>query len=99
MATWTPQTNMRAWATGMVPAFGLGLAALLHSLKNRGVSLRWITAGCVGFVAWNGTLMVRYVLEDIPRSGPVPLGDLVVGQFTALSRYYDRIIQILMTRS
>ena len=90
---------MRAWATAKLPAFGLGLAALLHSLKNSGVSLRWITAGCVGFIAWNGTLMVRYVLEDIPRGGPVPLGELIIGQFTALFRYCDRIIQILMTRS
>ena len=61
--------------------------------------MRWLTTVCLSFVAYNGVLMVRYVLEDIPRSGPVPLGELIIGQFTALSRYHDRIIQILMTRS
>ena len=61
--------------------------------------MRWLSAACLGFIAWNGVLVVRYALEDIPCSRPVPLGELTIGQFTALSRYHDRIIQILMTRS
>ena len=43
--------------------------------------------------------MVRYILEDIPRMGSLPLGELIIGQFTVIPRYLDRIIQILLTRS
>jgi hypothetical protein len=42
---------------------------------------------------------VRYALEDIPRSGAIPIEKLILGQFTALPRYLERIIQILLTRS
>ena len=81
----------------MVPAFGLGLAALLAVL-NRYIAWRWLVAGCVVFVVWNGLLLVRYVLEDIPRDGPVPLGELIAGQFTLAPRYRGRILQILIQR-
>ena len=43
--------------------------------------------------------MVRYVLEEIPRSGPLQFGELIISPFTSWSRHYDRIIQILMMHS
>jgi hypothetical protein len=84
--------------TNLVPAFILGLAALLNILTTR-VKLTWLVAACAIFVAWNGLLITRYALEDIPRMGHVPLDELIVGQFTVVPRYFDRIIQILLTRS
>jgi hypothetical protein len=84
--------------TNLAVSFALGLAALLTILHRR-VPLGWLIAGCACFVGWNSLLLVRYVLEDIPRSGPVPLRNLIIGQFTVLPRYLHRIIQILLKRS
>jgi hypothetical protein len=84
--------------TNMVPAFALGLAALTAVL-NRYVSLRWLVTGCMFFIVWNGLLLVRYVLEDIPRSGPVPAGQLFYDQLTVGPRYFWRILQILVERN
>jgi hypothetical protein len=80
----------------MTPAFVLGLAALLTVL-NRRFSMGWLTAACILFVAWNGLLIVRYALEDIPRAGPVPLGKLIGGQFTIVPTQFSRIIQAILT--
>jgi len=84
--------------TNMVPAFSLGLAALLTRLRRR-VSLGWLATGCALFVVWNGLLMARYALGDVPHAGSVPLADLIVGQFTGLPRHLKRIVEILLTRS
>jgi hypothetical protein len=81
-----------------VPAFVLGLAALLTRLQKR-VPMAGLVAGGAFFAVWNGLLIARYALEDIPRIGHVPLDELIVGQFTVVPRYFDRIIQILLTRS
>jgi hypothetical protein len=83
--------------TNMTPAFVLGLAALLSTLQNR-ASLAWLAAGCVLFIFWNGLLIVRYALDDIPHGGPVPLGNLVIGQFTIIPRQLGRILEILLRR-
>jgi hypothetical protein len=102
VASWGAWSGSAAFGqrffTNMVPAFALGLAALLNVLQQR-VRFRWIASACALFVVWNGLLLIRYVLEDIPRIGSVPLSELIVGQFTVLPRYLDRIIQILLTRS
>jgi hypothetical protein len=82
--------------SNMTPAFVLGLAALLTVL-NRRFSMGWLTAACILFVAWNGLLIVRYALEDIPRAGPVPLGKLIGGQFTIVPTQFSRIIQAILT--
>jgi len=100
IASWNDWSGSAAFGqrffTNMVPAFALGLAALLTTLQRR-IPLRWLATACAFFVVWNGLLIARYALEDIPRCGPVPLGELIVGQFTVLPRYLDRIIQILLT--
>lgn len=102
IASWSSWAGSAAFGqrffTNMVPAFALGLAALLTALQTR-VPVGWLVAGCAFFVIWNGLLIVRYALEDVPHLGPVPLNDLIIGQFTVLPRYLDRIIQILLTRN
>lgn len=101
IASWSSWNGAAAFGqrffTNMVPAFALGLAALLALLQRR-IPLGWLIAICAFFVVWNGLLIMRYALEDIPRMGPVPLDDLVSGQFTVIPRYLNRIIQILLRR-
>ena len=101
VASWSAWSGSAAFGqrffANMVPAFALGFAALLTSLQRR-VSFRWLVAACGVFIVWNGLLLIRYVLEDIPRIGPVPLGELIVGQFTVIPRRLGRIIQALVTR-
>lgn len=84
--------------TNVMPAFSMGLAALLTLIQKR-VQFRWLVLGCAFCVIWNGLLLIRYVLEEIPRMGPVPLGELLLGQFTVLPQYWYRIIEILLKRS
>lgn len=102
IAVWSSWSAAAAFGqrffTNVVPAFTLGLAALLTSLQKR-IHFHWLVGGCALFVIWNGLLIVRYVLGDVPRMGPVPLGDLLLGQFTVISRYFNRIIEILLKRS
>jgi len=102
IASWSSWDGSAAFGqrffTNMTPAFALGLAALLTTLQRR-IPLRWLATACAFFVVWNGLLIARYALEDIPRYGPAPLAELIIGQFTVLPRYLDRIIQILLTRS
>jgi len=83
--------------TNVTPAFSLGLAALMASIQRR-VSFRWMVVGCALFIVWNGLLIIRYALGDIPRAGPVPLMWLLWGQFTVLPRYWFRVIEILLRR-
>ncbi|MFQ6100791.1 MAG: hypothetical protein ACE5OS_06100 [Anaerolineae bacterium] len=83
--------------TNMIPSFALGLAALLNVLQQR-VRFRWLVTVCALFVIWNGLLIVRYVLEDIPRRGSMPLGHFIIGQFTVIPRHISRILQALITR-
>lgn len=84
--------------TNVTPAFALGLAALLTAIQNR-VRFRWLVVGCALFVLWNGLLIVRYVLGDVPHMGPVPLDDFLLGQFTVIPRHFERIIEALLKRS
>jgi len=83
--------------TNMVPSFALGLTALLNLLQQR-VRLRWLAAACALFVVWNGLLIVRYALDDIPHADPVPLYELIVGQFKVIPRHLSSIVRILITR-
>lgn len=84
--------------TNMVPAFALGLAALLNVLQQR-VQIRWLAAACALFVAWNGILIIRYVLDDIPHSGALPLDQLIIGQFTTVPTRLKEVLRILITRA
>jgi hypothetical protein len=83
--------------TNMTPAFAIGLAALLSALRAR-VSWQWLSAVCCLFVLWNGLLVARYAIDDIPHSGRVPLSELVIGQFTVVPRHLHRIIEAVITR-
>jgi hypothetical protein len=83
--------------TNMAPTFALGLAALLAALEPR-IALRWLAAVCCLFIIWNGLLIVRYVIDDVSHMRPVPLGELVSGQFTVLPRHFRRIVQAILTR-
>lgn len=101
VASWGDWSGSAAFGqrffTNIVPAFTLGLAALLNVLQHR-VRFRWLVTACAFFVIWNGLLIVRYVLEDIPRAGSLPLKELIIGQSTIIPRHLTRIIQILITR-
>jgi hypothetical protein len=83
--------------TNMSPAFALGLAALSKVAQSRFSFRRLVAAGCV-FVTWNGLLIVRYAVGDIPRMGPVSFQNLIVGQFTVIPRYLNRVLEILIRR-
>ena len=102
VASWSAWSAAAAFGqrffTNVMLAFALGLAALLAFIQKR-VPLGWLVAGCAFFIIWNGLLIIRYVLEDVPRMGPVPLDDLLLGQFTVVPRYFKRIIEILLKRS
>lgn len=70
-----------------VPAFALGLAALYTAWGNRKIPAI-LTAALTG---WNLLLLARYGLVDVPRSGPVPLKDLWLGQFTFIVNLGERL--------
>lgn len=84
--------------TNLVPAFTVGAAALLDRLQRR-VPFSWLVGLCGLAVGWNGLLLVRYALEDVPRMGSVPWGQLIGGQFTALPRLLGRVWKILLYRT
>lgn len=84
--------------TNFVPAFAVGGAALLDRLQRR-MPFPWLVGLCGLAVAWNGMLLVRYALEDVPRMGAVPWEQLIGGQFTALPRMLGRVWQILLHRT
>nr|HID13246.1 hypothetical protein [Anaerolineae bacterium] len=71
---------------------------LVYKLARGLFDTCWLAAACGLFIVWNGLLIVRYALEDIARSGAVPLDELIIGQFTVIPRYLGRIVQILLTR-
>ena len=101
IASWSSWSGAAAFGqrffVNMVPAFGLGLAALLSALGRR-VAWRWLAAGCASFVVWNGLLLLRYALEDIPRASEVPLDRLVLGQFTLIVRFVDHVVHLVQQR-
>jgi hypothetical protein len=84
--------------TNLLPAFALGLAALLSQWQAR-LAFRRLVALCLVFVIWNGLLLVRYAVEDVPRTGDVPLDQFIVGQLTVVPRYFQRLLHMVLTRS
>ncbi len=101
IASWSSWSGSASFGqrffTNMMPAFALGLAALLNVLQRR-IRFQWLVIVCGLFIIWNGLLIVRYVVDDIPHTGPVPLRELIIGQFTVIPRHLSRIVQILITR-
>ena len=101
VATWGAYSGAAAFGarffTNMMPAFGLGLATLLERAGRR-VGWRWLTATGLFFILWNAILLIRYAVGDVPRMGPVPLAELIGGQFGALIRYADRVLELLLRR-
>ncbi|WP_376791407.1 hypothetical protein [Thermoflexus sp.] len=85
---------------GLVPAFGLGLAALFEAVRRRW-GLRPVVALSLAAIAWNLVLLARYGMQDVPRMGPVPLEELWLGQLTFPLRvlgHWERILQALQRR-
>ncbi len=69
----------------MLPGFMLGFAALIDAIeKHKSVMRKWLVGLCTVFVAWNFMLIVRYALEDLPRSGAIPIEKLILGQFNVI---------------
>jgi hypothetical protein len=80
-----------------VPMFVLGLAALFHRLQAR-VSRPVLVAVSGAFVLWNFLLIVQYVFQWIPRSGPVSLSLLVRNQFTVAPRSLGQVWGFVVAR-
>jgi hypothetical protein len=83
--------------TNMLPVFALGLAALLRAVSTR-FGMRCVEAALCLFIVWNGLLIARYAIGDVPRSGQVPLRQLLLGQFTVVPRQLGRIVRAVLTR-
>jgi hypothetical protein len=84
----------RFWV-GQTVIFALGLAALAKAM--RGPMILHAVAGSA-FIVWNFLLIVQYVLETIPRYGPVDLGLMVRNQFMVIPENLRRVLQSLMNR-
>jgi hypothetical protein len=101
IAAWSAWSGAAAFGqrffTNLIPGFGLGLAALVTRAQER-VRWRWLVAGSVVFVAWNGLLMLRYALNDVPHAGTVSLDHLVFGQIEFLLRHAHRVSDLLLGR-
>jgi len=66
-----------------VPAFAIGLSALLSKFEKR-VGSSGLLAICSAFVLWNLGLMAQYVLQLVPRAGEVSLRLMISNQFLAV---------------
>ncbi len=84
--------------TNFLAAWALGLGALFYAWQKR-IKYSWLVALSAMFVIWNGLLLIRYAVGDVPRTGPVSFEELIMGQFTALPRYFHRVVHIILTRS
>jgi hypothetical protein len=81
-----------------VPIYFIGLAACVDWLRRRRWSVRrlnWIGAA---FIVWNFLLIIQYAVGTVPRTGPFPISQLIVGQFTVIPAQFGRIVQALLTR-
>jgi hypothetical protein len=77
--------------------FGLGLAAFVDRLRSR-LNLRALAALGVAFVAWNLLLMAQYIVELIPRAGPVDVGQMLVNQVRVIGVVLDRLGSLIAAR-
>ncbi|MDW8065966.1 MAG: hypothetical protein RMK32_10110, partial [Anaerolineae bacterium] len=75
---------------GLIPAFGLGLAAL-YEAGRKSWGMKPMIALSLTAILWNLILLARYGVQDVPRMGPVPLRDLWLGQFTFPVRAFERM--------
>jgi hypothetical protein len=79
------------------PVYILGLAAWLARLQQR-IDWKPIGAAVVLFIAWNLLLMAQYIVELIPRAGPVDLGQMIANQFRVIGVVVDRLGSLLAAR-
>jgi hypothetical protein len=84
----------RLWVA-QTAIFALGLAALINAFQKKRVL--WIFVGSF-LVVWNLLLLAQYVLETVPRHGPVDLVLLVRNQFMIIPENLPRILRTLMNR-
>jgi hypothetical protein len=83
---------------GMLPAFVLGLGALVDWLR-RCVPGAVIVLAAGLFVAWNGLLLVQYVLQLVPRGGPISVEQMVRNQFVVVPRYFGEVLDLLRSKA
>ncbi|HLF28885.1 MAG TPA: hypothetical protein VJG32_21375 [Anaerolineae bacterium] len=79
------------------PIYLLGLAALLAHLRDR-VGWRAIGLSIIAFVVWNLLLIAQYIVELIPRAGPVDLGQMFLNQFRVIGIVFERLGSLLAAR-
>lgn len=61
----------------------IGLAGLLAYLQSK-VTWEGIGTAIAALIAWNLLLLAQYIVELIPRAGPVDLGQMVINQFRVI---------------
>jgi hypothetical protein len=74
-----------------VPIAILGLTALLSEAQRR-VRLTTLCVIASGCMVWNFLLMGQYVLQLVPRNGPVNVSMMVRNQFTLIPNHIGRLL-------
>lgn len=75
----------------------IGLAALINRLKDK-IKWRYIIGAVLFFMAWNGLLIAQFIVELIPRGGPVDLGVMIAGQFRVIGIVIERLGDLIAAR-
>jgi len=75
----------------------LGLAALLAEIRKR---VTWTAIGLslLACAIWNLLLIAQYIVELIPRSGAVDVGQMIVNQFRVTGIVIERLEHLLAAR-
>jgi hypothetical protein len=82
----------------LVPAFMLGFAALLSELQQK-ISIKIIIPLCLAFIVWNFLLMLQFILNTVPRGGPIDLKLMVKNQFLVVPENLGKLLRAFLTRS
>jgi hypothetical protein len=70
---------------------------LLNRLKDK-IKWRYVAGAILFFMMWNILLIAQYIVELIPRGGPVELGDMITGQFRVIGVVIQRLGDLIAAR-
>jgi hypothetical protein len=73
----------------LTPAFVVGLAVVIDSLRGRW--RRLVAAGVGALVVWNGVFAFQWAWGLVPKRGPIDWSDTIRQQFTAAPREMGRV--------
>ena len=81
------------------PSYLIGLAALVQTGLNRGVSIRTISAICGAFIVWNFLLIAQYITELLPHASNPESGWAVISnQFVVIGEVIRRFDELIAQR-